>query len=241
MKNNMDNEYYLSIRSKMLREFNAMYKGAKNELSMHFNEEKTDYLQKESKHNYENLFKELPYIGGSKNADTINLIMGAIALSIICPLEEEKLSDHQIGKVIYEAFKGYFESRPNIIRRILGYIATSKFYIEKMKRQIESSSQRKYEDDFVSEIVESEGQDFDFGYNYVECAIHKLFKKYNVERFLRYVCLGDYAMFRSLGIGFTRTQTIANGGSFCDFRFTRKGETISGWPPEDLAEWNKTR
>lgn len=240
MKENINTEYYLSIRSKMIREFNAMYKGARKELSVHFNEGKIDYLQQKSQSDYEKLFEELSYIGGRENADTINLIMGVITLSILRPLEREKLTDRQIGKVIYEAFNGYFEARPNIISRIVGYIATSKFYAGKMKKQIELSSRRKYEDDFVSEYVETEGKDFDFGYNYVECAIHKLFKTYKVERFLKYVCLGDYVMFRSFGIGFTRTQTIANGASFCDFRFRRKGETYSGWPPDDLPEWSET-
>ena len=173
--------------------------------------------------------------------DTVNLIMGAIVLSIIRPLEREKLSDHQIGKVIFDAFDGYFKARPFIFRRIIGCLATSKFFIGKMKKQIEASAQRKYKDDFVTEYVESEGEEFDFGYNYIECAIHKLFKKYRVEKFLKYVCLGDYAMFKSLGVGFTRTQTIANGFPVCDFRFVRKGKTFKGWPPDDLPEWKEVR
>ena len=239
MKDNTNTEYYLSIRTRMLREHKAMYRGVRKALLTFFNEAKIDFLQKQSKNEYESLFTDLPHIGGAKNMDTINLIMGAIVLSIIRPLEREKLSDHQIGKVIFDAFDGYFKARPRIVRRVIGYLATSKFFIGKMKKQIEWSAQRKYEEDFVTEYVESEGQDFDFGYNYVECAIHKLFKKHGVEKFLRYVCLGDYAMYKSLCIGFTRTQTIANGASFCDFRFKRKGETISGWPPNALPEWNE--
>ncbi len=44
-------------------------------------------------------------------------------------------------------------------------------------------------------------------------------------------------MYKSLGVGFIRTQTIGNGDPICDFRFKKNIETISGWPPEELEEW----
>ena len=84
---------------------------------------------------------------------------------------------------------------------------------------------KKYKEDFVLEHIDP-GQDFDFGYNYTECAIHKLYQKKGKSEYLQYVCLGDYAMFQSYGMGFTRTQTIANGAPLCDFRFKKKQSDI---------------
>ena len=221
----------------MMREFDAMYRGARNALVDRFDEASIVRLSTLRRKKYEALWRELPYIGGGKNADTINLIMGAITLSFVLVLTNEEISERQIGRVIYDSFYGYFNSRPVFLRRILGYIAGTQVFKRRMTRQIETSSLRRYRDDFVSERVEPLSLQYDFGYNYVECAIHKLFVKYDAEEFLKYVCLGDFAMFRSLGIGFTRTQTIANGALYCDFRFKKNGETASGWPPEQLPEW----
>jgi hypothetical protein len=46
-----------------------------------------------------------------------------------------------------------------------------------------------------------------------------------------YPCLLDYALFGALGIELRRTQTLAEGGERCDFRFKKGGEAPAGWPP----------
>lgn len=237
-KSNSDN-YYLSNKKRMVNEFKKMYRGVRKSLESNFDKESLDRLERLSEGEYINLLSRLPYLGGDENDHTINFVTGAIALSIIIPLEKEGFTREQIGKVIYDSFYNYFQSIPSILRMIIGFIATSKFFIRRMIKQIEESAQKKYKDDFVLELVESDGRQFDFGYNYKECAIHKLYTKYNKEHYLKYVCLGDFAMFKSYGIGFSRTKTIGNGAAVCDFRFTKKGKTPDGWPPENLTEWKK--
>lgn len=233
-----ESNYYLTIRAKMMREFRAMYKGARKVLARYFSEREIDRLEAESKKEYQELFPQLPYIGGKKNSETINLIMGAIVLAIIRPLEKESLTKRQIGRVIHHTFEGYFSAKPRIIQRALGRLVSSKLALKRLKAQIETSGQRGYEDDFLMEYVEPRSGEFDFGYDYTQCALQKLFARYGAEEYLPYVCLGDYALFRSLGVGFSRTRTIAHGAPKCDFRFKRKGRTARGWPPEGLEEWS---
>lgn len=229
--------YYLKIRSRMLREFRAMFKGTRQALSRHFDDQKIAALEAESLAEYNDLLPDLPYIGGRKNEGTINIIMGAIVLAIIRPLEKEELTQREIGEIIYGAFDHYFKARPRLLQLTLGKLAQSGFFIKRLKKQIIDSSRREFEGDFVMELVEPSGGDFDFGYNYTQCALHRLFAEHKAGDYLRYVCLGDYALFRSLGIGFSRGQTIANGAPICDFRFIRQAETVQGWPPENLEEW----
>ncbi len=75
------------------------------------------------------------------------------------------------------------------------------------------------------------------GINYRECGLVKLYKAHGVEEFTPYLCLTDYSLLSLLDIELKRTQTIANGGSFCDFRFSKNDKGPSGWPPESLPEW----
>ena len=232
-----ETNYYLAIRARMMREFKAMYKGARKVLARHFSATEIDRLEAESKKEYQEVFPQLPYIGGKKNSETINLIMGAIVLALVRPLEKEKLTRHQIGRVIHHTFEGYFSAKPRIIQQALGRLASSKLALKRMKARIEKSAQREFEEDFLMEYVEPRSGEFDFGYDYTRCALERLFARYGAAEYLPYVCLGDYALFRSLGVGFSRTQTIAHGAPKCDFRFKRKGRTARGWPPEGLEEW----
>lgn len=232
-----NNYYCTTIRRKVMREFNSMYKSTRAVLPEYFTQSKIDLLEQQSRREYKSLLPALPYIGGRKNADTINIIMGAIILATIKPLKGEGLSVKQIGKIIYDTFYWYFYQKPQIARTLIGKIVSSKYNLNRMKAQLAQSVKGEYEDGFVATYVESDGKTFDFGYNYTVCALHKLFEKNDAAEYLRYVCLGDHIMFYSLGIGFTRTQTMANGASYCDFRFCRNGLGAKGWPPEELEEW----
>ena len=48
------------------------------------------------------------------------------------------------------------------------------------------------------------------------------------------MCLIDYLLFPSTGIGLKRQGAIAHGCAHCDFRFQRGGETSEAWPPHFL-------
>lgn len=236
MKHNGEN-YYSSIYRKMMREFNAMYASTGKALEKHYSISDIQEFQKASRAEYLRLFPQLPYIGGKKNSETINVIMGAIILSIVRPLENKGLTVNQIGEIIFLTFKGYFEARPFILRSVIGRLISSKLFVKLKMKQIENYSRHKYENNFVMEIVETSDTEFDFGYNYTRCVLHRLFMDNNAAKYLPYVCLGDHALFRSLGIGFHRTQTIANGAPLCDFRFKKEMTSSKGWPPEELDEW----
>ena len=57
------------------------------------------------------------------------------------------------------------------------------------------------------------------------------------EEFAPYICLSDIALSDALGWGLLRTQTLADGCSHCDFRFTQ----ISSKTPEVQAAIENTR
>ncbi len=196
-------------------------------------------IERDSIELFRSLFPTLPYIGGKENGETINVIMGGIIISIIQPLEDKGLTEREIGKIIFDSFKGYFEARPKLVRVIIGKILSTKYAIRRMKKRVEHDSKLKYDFKFKIEVVEPETDDFKFGYNYTTCALCEMFESNNLKKYHKYMCLGDYALFDSFGIGFKRTATIAHGAPICDFRFTQKREKRAVWPPENLTEWRE--
>ncbi len=66
---------------------------------------------------------------------------------------------------------------------------------------------------------------FDLGVDYTTCAIRDLAIRAGAADFAPYICLADVIGSDELGWGLVRTETLAQGGSRCDFRFKKGGPT----------------
>lgn len=69
------------------------------------------------------------------------------------------------------------------------------------------------------------GEGADFGVDYGRCAIHQLALDAGAAAFAPFICNSDAVGSAEFGWGLQRTETIAQGGKRCDFRFKRGGET----------------
>lgn len=67
--------------------------------------------------------------------------------------------------------------------------------------------------------------DIDYGVDYTRCAIRDLAIANGAADFAPYICLADVAGSDTFGWGLVRTETLAQGGARCDFRFKRGGPT----------------
>lgn len=74
---------------------------------------------------------------------------------------------------------------------------------------------------WVAEYVPPRPGDHDFGVTYTRCAIRELALAQGAADFAPYICLSDIIGSEELGWGLRRTETLAQGGSRCDFRFRR--------------------
>jgi len=231
-------DYYVKQTSKLLKDFNKITNIAKKILAQSFDELKINQILEKSKSNFLHLIPQLPYIGGERNVSTFNIIEGAWILAIVFPLEQEGLNVREIGKIIYGILEKYFKSKP-FSNWWNGLLMCSKFMIKKRKKSCENPQFQKYPEGWVEKFVEGDGRNFDYGIDITDCGLYKLFKKHDAEKYLYYICLGDYPMYKSYGIGFTRTQTIANGAKICNFRYKKGGKTADGWPPDKLPDWKE--
>ena len=75
------------------------------------------------------------------------------------------------------------------------------------------------------EYVECDAAHFDFGIDYVECAVWSFLQAQGAPELAPYICALDQIYSEAFGWGLARTTTLAEGGGRCDFRFRRGGET----------------
>ena len=106
--------------------------------------------------------------------------------------------------------------------------------MDRRRRRAEWSQERRYSAGYVYHFVAGDGQAFDYGYDFAECAAQKFYQAQEAEEFLPFFCFLDYAYSRVYGLGLTRTTTLSEGGTRCDHRFKAGRQTEAGWPPPFL-------
>jgi hypothetical protein len=83
----------------------------------------------------------------------------------------------------------------------------------------------------VFSFVAGDGDAFDYGYDFSECAAQKFYRAQEAEEFLPYYCFLDFAWSRVLGLGLSRSMALSEGYPRCNHRFKRGRETVVEWPP----------
>lgn len=220
-----ETDYYISRKGKLLKEFDHVVGRVKKILVRRYGEAFTAQVVKETRMEYESLIPKLPYIGGKKNPLTFNLVSSAWFLALYHILKAHGKPIDEIGQVSYELYDAYFDAFPKFILRLMGMWRFTKLYLRKMDRSARESQKKTYPGDFVYTMLKGDGKGFDWGVDYVECAICKFYKEQGAEEFLPYLCPLDAVMSERTGLGLTRTKTLAEGFNKCDFRFKKGGET----------------
>ena len=164
--------------------------------------------------------------------------LSALIMAMVKLYQELGLREYEIGESIYRTADEYYRLSP--IRK---WIQNKLFFSRLNKRQIlkrqEMSDQlEKGINGFKIQYIEGTNQN-EFGVNYLKCGICDYFKRKNMFEFVKYCCLVDYVIMKNIGIAFSRTTTLGNGGEKCDFRFAKEGKIEEGWPPTNLKEFNR--
>lgn len=187
------------------------------------------------------LAKEIP------NAPKLDIEQGNLAtylklsilvMAMVKLYRELGLSEYEIGELLYRTADEYYRLPP-LKRWIQRQLFFSRLNIRQIRARQTSSEQRENGiNGFKLKYIPGANQS-EFGVDYLRCGICDYFASQSMFEYVKYCCLVDYAIMKNLGISFSRTTTLGNGGSKCDFRFTKQGELTAGWPPNSLKEFKQ--
>ncbi len=215
---------------------------AKNILAKKYNDLELEKLIKAMRAEFEKLLPEIPYIGGQMNSFTSIMVDSVSVLAMIRVLEKKGYKYHQIGEFVYQ----YFELVNMILKNKLqesDQDALDQFfgknYVDYLKKLSDILKRKQYSDDWVFDYLEGDSVNFDYGMNFTECGVCKFYKRMGAEKYIPFICLGDFAQANIIGFGFKRTQTLGNGAPKCDHRFLKFGTTPRAWPPQNVQEFKK--
>ena len=233
-------DFYIKQQEKLMTQFDKILHLSKDILLKKIDNQHIESTFDEMRKEYINLIPKIPYIGGKKNPSTPMLIYSVNILAIIRVLENQGYSFNEIGEYSYEIIEKINKRRKEKIKKLEQLPSERNFqetYVNFLKDFARTLQKRKYPEDWVMEFVEGDGKTFDYGLNYTECGIAKLFKKLGSGKYVPFLCLSDFAEAQTNGFGFKRTQTIGNGSNLCDHRFIKNGTTSRAWPPHQLKEY----
>lgn len=233
----MTYENYVSRKSRLLKDFDRSIAHVKRNLIARFGEKQATALIRESRQEYETLIPQIPYLG-DKSPFLIFLLPTSRYLAIYRVLQRHDRTVADAGQLIYEMSEAELNAIPGLVRRVMGYLWFSRWFLGRLKKRAAESQERKYPGGYVFTYVKGNGQDFDYGIDYTECASCKFLKAQNALELAPYICAVDKVVSEMMGWGLSRTMTLGEGREKCDFRF-KKGGGTDVTIPQSLAQFDK--
>ena len=213
--------YYSLCKEKLLKDFDRTSLLMKDSLVARYSEEFTSMLQNEVRREYEKLIPEIPYIKGVR-AKALNtfLLITAQELAAYKAMKKKGWSPEETWELCHQALRMRVAKIPRwkrwLLRRLMFSSVMRKIMARRAKQQ-----QRVRFGDFEVEYLIGQGGEFDLGVNYHQCGNLCFVMKHGGEEFAPYICMSDIALSDAMGWGLIRTQTLADGCRYCDFRFKK--------------------
>jgi hypothetical protein len=216
---NKEEDYYKSKKSDYFVQFNNFCGRIGALIEEKYGEGFKEKAMSEIREEYELIYEEMPYIGGDENNLTIELVSAAENLAFYKVLKRHDKHLNEIGELAYNAQKKAFDDHPELVPPM-----TNPEVIPYIKYAAQVSGERKFPGDWVYEFVDG-NDEFDFGTDFTECGIQKLYHKYGADEFTPYLCAMDILMSECGNLGLHRTETLAEGSDRCNFSYKAGRET----------------
>ena len=223
--------------SKLLRGFDRATKRVQGYLHARHGEAATRILVARARSEYERLIPELPDLHG-RQPFTRFVVTTAWTLAFYRALAASEAPEKEAGELAYALTADYVQSVPRIAARLIEWFWFSKLFRRRLRLRAQQSQQRRQSGAFVYQYVEGCAGEFDFGVDYLECAVLTFLEAQGAPELAPYICVLDQASSEAFGWGLTRTTTLAEGSSRCDFRFKRGGATRLASTVLPGMEWN---
>jgi len=232
MNGNVEVGYYLSRKDELMQ---GLIESAQEWLPVlaerHGNDGAGRLLQ-ETRRRFEALIPKLPDIGGDENHLTASLIGSARCLALYLAVKASGGTAQDAGKLLYDAMVRSAPDAPIPPSQRL----SREELMQRRRERAEWSQQRRYPEDWMYAFVEGDGLEFDYGYDFCQCATERLYRAQGALGFLPFYCFLDFPQCEKGGLGLARAKTLAEGDEVCDFRFTEGGKASQHWPPPFVAK-----
>jgi len=225
--------YYTSHKEALLKDFERTSALMRDPLVDQFGADFAQELRDKVRKEYEALVPEIPFITGGRGR-MLNgfLLITAQELAVYNALNRLGKSPEEAWELCHQALRLRAETIPGWKRWLIRKLMFSNLVRTIVARRARQGWKGHF-GDFEIEYLSGTGEDFDLGVNYLQCGNHRFAMEHGGGAFAPYICMSDIALSDAMGWGLTRTQTLADGCDYCDFRLKEGAATrISSKTPE---------
>ena len=205
---------------KLLREFDRDVRRVEHVFTDRYGKAAAQTTIAEARQEFANLIPNLPNIG-EKQPFTQFLVFTAWLLAMYRVLQRRGATIEEVGRLVYQVSEAFIQRYPRPLRRLLGSVRFSRRSLERLEKRAAESQERLYPGDYVFRFVPGNGEEFDYGIDYVECGTCKFLQANGAPELSPYLCATDRLYSETFGWGLARTTTLAEGAPRCDFRYTK--------------------
>lgn len=219
-------DYYLSRQDRLLNLFNFTLRPIRKKLANHYDDEYAESIVYASRQNFIEIIPQMPYVGGMKNYYTPIIVVNGFIVAMFRAMRETGKSAEEVIEIWAEVVDYLFRKIPVPLARLCGQMLLSKRIMKAFEQQAELSQERQYPEDWVYVVLEGNGEKFDVGFEFSECAVIKFYEKMDAMELAPFCNFVDVTYSHYLGIGLDASETIGMGCDRCRMLFKTGGETV---------------
>ena len=224
--------YYLAHRDELLKAFEETNAGALEYLKAKYGPNLAKSVCGQAGARFAALLPQLPDVGGARNRVLKDVTIAGWYAAYFRPMQDHGRSAAELGRMIYDLNARDLAAIPKEQAQAQGAYRFSPTYMQRVRDYCAWTQKREYPGNWVASFVPGDGKNFDYGYDYTECAIVKYLKAQGAQEVAPYVCLNDFLRSRTFGTGLHRTKTIAQGDGVCNFRYKQGRAVTQDWDTE---------
>jgi hypothetical protein len=219
-------DYYLSRQSRLLNLFDLTFRPIRKKLDDDYGAEYARSIVSESRQNFIEIIPQMPYVGGMKNYYTPIIVVNGFIIAMFRAMKETGKTAKDVMSIWAEVADDLFRKIPGPVARLGGRMLVSQRTMKAFGKQADISQERQYPEDWVYVLLEGDGDKFDAGFEFSECAVIKFYDAMGVMELAPYCNFGDVTYSHYLGIGLDASETIGMGCDHCRMLFKKGGETL---------------
>jgi hypothetical protein len=207
-----------------MRDFDRATKRAQGIVESRYGPALARHLITEARQEFVHVIPDLPDLGGKQPFARFVAASGWF-LAFHRALTRSGRPVRESGELAYALTEQYVAAVPWVGRTLIRWLWFSKLFQKRVRFRAQQSQGHRQRGEFVYEYVQGDGQQFEFGVDYLECAVWTFLKGQGAPELAPYLCALDQLYSDAFRWGLVRTTTLAEGGPRCDFRFKRGGKT----------------
>jgi hypothetical protein len=227
-------DYYAIHLKKLLESFKKATQDHRRYLERIYDSDRANTIIEKAVLEYQALLPLLPNIGDNQtNPRVVDFLpVAAQYVAYYRPMKILGASPEDVGKMFYDLYDDALERVPRDQAQTEGEQQFAEEHLSKLRNWAEWTQKMVYPANWVTTFVPGDGQTFDYGWDYTECAMIKYLRAYDVEELGPYMCPVDFPISLTYGTGLRRSGTLAYGDEVCDFRFSKGGPVEQNWDSE---------